>query len=212
MSEPITVILVDDHTLFRQGLRELLTSDGSLEVVAEGATGAEAVRLARQHRPDVVVLDVQMPGQPARRTVQQLKSVVPSTSVIILTMHDDAETVRELLDLGASGYLVKNAERQELVSAILSAARTQDDTVTLMVSRRTMNGLDGGDEAVLSPREREVLRLLAMAKSNAQIAAELFIAEGTVKRHLTNVYAKLGAVSRMDALHKASAAGLVSGW
>jgi len=211
-SEPIRVVLVDDHTLFREGLSELITHDGQITVVAEGACGEDAVRLAVLHRPDVVVLDVEMPGQPARRTVTQLRQSAPGSRIVILTMHEDPAIVRELLDCGATAYLVKTVARHELIAAIRATARTQSDTVMISVSRRTLHGLEGrASDQQLSTRETEVLRLVAGARSNAQVASVLFITEGTVKRHLTNVYAKLGAVSRLDAVRKATTAGLLRG-
>jgi DNA-binding NarL/FixJ family response regulator len=204
------VIVVDDHTLFRQGIRELLTTDPDFSVVAEGASGPEAVQLATRHRPDVLLLDVEMPGQGAKVTIKQLRRAAPETRIVVLTMHDDPALVHELLESGASAYLVKAIGRDELIAAVRSVSRTQSH-VLLSVSRETIEGLDKqrGEGNTLSARELDVLRLLAEAMSNAQIANRLFIAEGTVKRHLTNIYAKLGAVSRLDAIRKATAAGLL---
>jgi DNA-binding NarL/FixJ family response regulator len=206
----VRVIVVDDHTLFRQGLRELLSTDPHFTVVAEGASGPEAVALAGEHRPDVILLDVEMPGAGAKATIKQLRRAAPYTRIVVLTMHDDSALVHELLEGGASAYLVKTIVREELIAAVRSVSRSQSN-VLLSVSRETIEGLDrhrpeGGR---LSARELDVLRLLAQAMSNAQIGARLFITEGTVKRHLTNIYAKLGAVSRVDAIRKATAARLL---
>jgi DNA-binding NarL/FixJ family response regulator len=206
----IRVVVVDDHTLFRQGIRELLSTDPGFLVVAEGASGAEAVELAREHHPDVILLDVEMPGPGPTATIKQLRHAAPHTRVVVLTMHDDSALVHELLDSGASAYLVKTIVREELMAAVRSVNRIESN-VLLSVSRETIEGLDkhrpeGGP---LSPRELDVLKLVAQAMSNAQIATRLFITEGTVKRHLSNVYAKLGAVSRVDAIRKASTAGLL---
>jgi DNA-binding NarL/FixJ family response regulator len=206
----VRVVVVDDHTLFRQGLRELLSTDPQFTVVAEGANGNEAVALAGEHRPDVILLDVEMPGPGAKATIKQLRRVAPGTRIVVLTMHDDSTMVHELLEGGASAYLVKTIVREELIAAVRSVSRTPGN-VLLSVSRETIEGLDrhrpeGGP---LSTRELEVLKLLAQAMSNAQIAGRLYITEGTVKRHLTNIYAKLGAVSRVDAIRKATAAKLL---
>jgi DNA-binding NarL/FixJ family response regulator len=206
----VRVIVVDDHTLFRQGLRELLSTDPQFMVVAEGASGAEAVTLAGEYRPDVILLDVEMPGPGAKTTIKLLRRVSPYTRIVVLTMHDDSTLVHELLEGGASAYLVKTIVREELIAAVRSVTRSQSN-VLLSVSRETIEGLDrhrpeGGP---LTSRELDVLRLLAQAMSNAQIASRLFITEGTVKRHLTNIYAKLGAVSRVDAIRKAVAARLI---
>jgi DNA-binding NarL/FixJ family response regulator len=209
MSEPIRIVVVDDHALFREGLRELLTHQPDLDVVAEGSTGAEAVALARRHLPDVLLLDVEMPGQRAVQTLRQLQQSVPATQVVVLTMHDDATLVQELLGSGASAYLTKTAGRQDLITAIRSVSRSAG-TVLVSVPRDTFAQIGAEARAtVLTRRELEVLRLLALALSNAQIANRLFISEGTVKRHLTNIYAKLQAVSRVDALRKANDARLI---
>jgi DNA-binding NarL/FixJ family response regulator len=208
----VSVVIVDDHTLFRDAIKALLKSDEVCTVVGEGANGAEAVSLAAQFRPDVMLLDVEMPGPGLTRTLSQVRKASPFTQVIVLTMHESANIVRAALDHGASGFLIKTITREELIAAVRSASSSSDQ-VLLAVSRQTSARLHGSAarEPGLSPRELEVLRMLAQAHSNAQIAAELFIAEGTVKRHLTSVYAKLNAVSRLDALRKASAAGLIEG-
>ena len=205
----ISVVLVDDHALFREGVAELLASDGTFQVVAQGSDSADAVALVTAHHPDVILVDVEMPGPGARATVSRLRQGHPDTRVIVLTMHDRPELVRELLDQGASAFLVKTITRLELIAAVRSVV-TSRGNVLLSVSRRTINQLDNQPPTVaLSARELEVLRLAALAMSNAQIGKRLHIAEGTVKRHLTNIYAKLGAISRVDAIRKATAARLI---
>ncbi len=205
----ISVVLVDDHALFREGVAELLASDRAFHVVAQGSDSAEALALVTAHRPDVVLVDVQMPGPGARATVSRLRQGHPNTRVIVLTMHDRAELVRELLDQGASAFLIKSITRLELIAAVRSVV-TSRDNIVLSVSRRTIKQLDNPPRNVaLSARELEVLRLAALALSNAQIGKRLRITEGTVKRHLTNIYAKLGAISRVDAIRKATAARLI---
>jgi len=210
--DEISIVVVDDHTLFRHGLREILQTEPLFQVVGEGASGSQAVELAERLQPDVILLDVEMPGPGARTTISQVRYVSPFTKVVILTMHDDPVFVHDLLESGASAYMVKTVAKDELIAAIRSVGRN-DGNVLLSVSRTTIERLDRQQSAgkLLSERELEVLRLLAKAKSNAQIAAELYITAGTVKRHLTNIYAKLGAVSRMDAVRKAAAAHLIKG-
>ncbi|WP_328436777.1 response regulator transcription factor [Streptomyces sp. NBC_00444] len=202
--------MADDHTLFREGVIEILTTANDVEVVGEAHSGADACEKAAALHPDVVVLDVEMPGQGVRETIPQLRRVSPRSRVIVLTMHDDIVLARELLALGASAYLVKGATRHELVSAIHSVVVDRGPGhVILSVSQQ---GLDRADQApgdVLSVREREVLALTAEALSNSQIARRLNIAEGTVKRHLRNIFRKLGAVSRLDAVNKGVAASLI---
>ncbi|WIM94531.1 response regulator transcription factor [Actinoplanes oblitus] len=208
-AEQISVILVDDHALFREGLRQLITHQTEIAVLAEGASGSEAVALARRLNPDLVLLDVELPGQGAAKTVEQIREAVPSARIIILTMHDDPRLVQKLLSCGASAFLTKTIGRDQLLAAIRSVHRNAD-TVLVSVQRSPFAvPAPPPGTGVLSARELEVLRLLAQALSNAQIADRLFITEGTVKRHLTNVYAKLQAVSRVDAIRKATAAGLM---
>jgi DNA-binding NarL/FixJ family response regulator len=207
----ISVVLVDDHALFREGVAELLASDQAFRVVAQGANSAEALALVGKHHPDVVLVDVEMPGPGARATVTMLRQEHPDTRVIMLTMHTKPELVRELLDQGASAFLAKTITRLELIAAVRSVA-TSLGNVLLSVPRRTINQLDTPPTtAALSTREREVLQLAERAMSNAQIGKQLCITEGTVKRHLTNIYAKLGAISRVDAIRKATTAGLIRG-
>jgi DNA-binding NarL/FixJ family response regulator len=160
----------------------------------------------------VLLLDVEMPGPGARAVIRALHVSHPDTDVIVLTMHDSAGVVRDLLQCGAAAYLVKNIAREQLVAAVRSVSRNRENVI-LSVPRGTMDAMDPpvAPDNPLSARELEVLRLVAKALSNAQIATELFISEGTVKRHLTNIYAKLDAVSRVDAIKKASAANLIAG-
>jgi DNA-binding NarL/FixJ family response regulator len=209
----VTVVVADDHTLFRDGIKEMLATDPRLRIVGEAAHGQATIALCVERRPAVLLLDVEMPGPGAAEVLRQLRRLSPETQVIVLTMHDDADVVRELLDCGAAGYLLKTISRAELVTAVSSVADTPT-TVRLSVSRQTVERLDrqrhGNHPGPLTDREQEVLRLTAQALSNAQIAARLQITEATVKRHLTNIYGKLHAVSRVDAVRKANAAKLIS--
>ena len=205
----MSVVLVDDHALFREGVAELLASDRIFRIVAQGSDSAEALALVSEHRPDVVLVNVEMPGPGARATVSRLRREHPDTRVIVLTMHAKPELVRELLDQGASAFLAKTITRLELIAAVRSVA-TSLGNVLLWVPRRTIDQLDNPSPSTgLSTREHEVLRLAALAMSNAQIGSRLLITEGTAKRHLTNIYAKLGAISRVDAIRKATTAGLI---
>jgi DNA-binding NarL/FixJ family response regulator len=207
----VRVIVADDHTLLRDGLRELLSTDPGFSVVADAATGHQVMLLVAEHLPDLLLLDVQMPGPGAKAVIERVRYASPFTKIIVLTMHDDPALVHELLDCGASAYLVKTIGRSELLAAVHAVGRNEDNVV-LSVSRRTIEQLDRRQEkgaATLSPRELDVLARVARALSNSQVAAELFITESTVKRHLTNIYAKLGAVSRVDAIRKARVAKLI---
>ena len=205
----ITVALADDHTLFRQGVRELLATDPAIKIVSEAADGHTAVELAIEHDPDVLLLDVEMPGLGAPSVIRKLNEHCPGVHIIVLTMHDDASMAQNLINCGATAYLVKRILRDELVMAIHSVI-LQPDRVLVSVSRQTIEFTDDkrrtSAKSVLTARESEVLQLIAEALSNAQVATKLNITEATVKRHLTNVYAKLNAVSRVDAIRKATKA------
>ncbi|WP_117212012.1 response regulator transcription factor [Allorhizocola rhizosphaerae] len=209
----IRVAIADDHTLFRSALRELVLSHDGFEVVGEAASGGETVELVAGCAPDVLVLDVQMPGPGAAAVIGRVREGSPHLPIVVLTMHDDAAVMRELFEAGASAFLTKAVLSDGLVAALRSVCR-DPDTVLLSVSRHTLRRFSGGAPApavqtVLTAREREILRHVGSALSNAQIASRLHVTQATVKRHLTNVYAKLDAVSRVDAIRKATAAGLI---
>jgi DNA-binding NarL/FixJ family response regulator len=208
-----SIVVVDDHNLFRAGLIELLDSMPEFSTCGDGGSGVEAVMLADKERPDVVLLDIEMPGPGAPTTIRKIVEVSPHTRVVVLTMHDDPDLVRSILDAGAAGYLLKSAGRDELVAAI-DAARRNESTVLICVSRATLlnlgrSGAAHGGSDFLSTREVEVIRHLADGGSNRDIAAALFVTEGAVKRHLANIYAKLGATSRIDAVRKATGRGII---
>jgi DNA-binding NarL/FixJ family response regulator len=201
----IRVLVVDDHTLLREAVRDVLLAERDFAVVGEAGDADRAVLLAGQTKPDVVVLDLEMPGHHPVRTVQQLQRLQPAPKVIILTMHDDPLVVQEMLRTGVAGYLHKGVSRHDLVLAIRSVSRG-DQRVTIVAPRASTARAEHGASRLLTEREQEVLALVARALSNRQIAARLSITEGTVKRHLRNIFGKLGAVSRIDAVNKAGTA------
>jgi DNA-binding NarL/FixJ family response regulator len=205
----IRVLLVDDHALFREGVVEIFAAEDDMTVVGEAENGAQGVALAGVEKPDVVLLDVEMPVMGAERAIGEILRVSPSSKVLVLTMYDEPRLVRKLLGLGAHAYIVKNATREELVAAVHTLHRVKD-RVVLSVSRGTADRLEGSERGMLSGRELEVLLLAARAMSNSRIASHLHISEGTVKRHLTNIYAKLGVSSRADAAKKALTSGLIT--
>lgn len=204
-----TILIVDDHALFREGLREILTAQPDMTVVGEAGNSHQAVAVAAETQPDMVLLDVEIPGEDVTRTVGRIHELSPRTQVIILSMYDGPQVVQDLLATGIRGYLLKSVHQHELLSAIRSA-REQDGRVVLAVSRESLAQIQQPRARALSDREREVLMLAAQALSNFQIATRLGLTEATVKRHLRNVFVKLGAVSRIDAVNKAIAASIIT--
>jgi DNA-binding NarL/FixJ family response regulator len=208
----IRVLLADDHTMFRQGLKEMLATGGDIEVVGEASNGREAVALAERIKPDVVILDVEMPVMGAAEVMDLLLGVSPTPRVVILTMHDNPRLVREFLGRGACGYLSKSASIEGLLTAVRTAAESplgpRQENVVLAVPRDVLERVENDAEGEPSARELEILLLAARGLSNRQISTTLTISEATVKRHLANLYAKMGVGSRSEATSKA----LSEGW
>jgi DNA-binding NarL/FixJ family response regulator len=199
-----TILMVDDHALVREGLREILQTQGDMRVVGEAADSTTTVVLAAEQQPDIILLDIDIPGDEVTSTVNQIRSCSPRSQVIILSMYESPELVQALLAAGVRGYLLKSIHWQELVVAI-RAVRTDSDRIVLGVSRESLRYAQPEPAAgTLSARELEVLGLVAQALSNGQIASRLTLTEATVKRHLRNIFVKLGAVSRLDAVNKAN--------
>ncbi len=213
----IRVLIADDQALFREGLRTLLGTHADLEVVAEAANGEEAVLMAGSYRPDVVLMDLRMPVLDGVAATRRLAAARATCRVIALTTFDDDETVFDALRAGAVGYLLKDVGSQRLVEAIRAAARGESFLQPAIASKvlAEFNRLSrAAPEPAelpdpLSEREREVLRLLARGASNKEIAAQLDIAEGTVKNHVTSILGKLGVDDRTRAALRARDLGLI---
>jgi DNA-binding NarL/FixJ family response regulator len=215
---PIRVLLVDDQALFREGLRTLLSIRPDLEVVGEAGDGEEALRLARQLRPAIVLMDLQMPRLDGVEATRRLRLECPESRVIALTTFDDDETVFEGLRAGAVGYLLKDTPSEKLIEAIHAAARGESFLEPSIAAKvlAEFNRMSPGQAPSspslaepLSDRERQVLRLLASGASNREIAAALVIAEGTAKNHVTSILAKLGVRDRTQAALRARELGLL---
>ena len=209
----IRVLLADDHTMFRQGLKEMLSIDGEIEIIGEADNGRDAVALARERKPDVVILDVEMPVMGAAEAMELMLGISPRPRILIVTMFDNPRLVRELLAQGASGYLVKSASLEELLAAVRAAAQSplghpRGENVILAVPRGVLERVEERGDEEPSGRELEILLLAARGLSNRQIAASLTLSEATVKRHLANLYAKLDVGSRGEATRRA----LSEGW
>jgi DNA-binding NarL/FixJ family response regulator len=213
----VRVTLVDDNELLRAGLVTVLRSDPELEVVAESADGPAGVRAALHHRPDVVLMDVEMPGGDGLSATARLLEQLPETRVLILTMFDLDDYVHEALRVGASGFLLKTTEPRALVAAVKACA-AGETTLGPSVVRRLVDSyverqprpLPPG-AAELTERERDVLRAMARGLSNAEIAADLYLAETTVKTHVARILAKLGVRDRVRAVVLALESGLAHG-
>ena len=214
----IKILLVDDQPLFREGLRTLLSVHSDFEIVGEAGNGQEAINLVRSSRPSVVLMDLQMPVLDGVAATHRLHEEYPQCRVIVLTTFDDDEKVFDGLRAGAVGYLLKDAPSEKLAEAIRVAARgetfLQPSVAAKVVAefarltRKTIEHSSSFSEP-LSEREVEILRLIAHGSSNREIADTLFLAEGTVKNHVTNILGKLGVRDRTQAAIKAKDIGLV---
>jgi DNA-binding NarL/FixJ family response regulator len=202
--DEITILIVDDHALVREGLCEILGAQIDLRVVGQAEDSTTTVALAAKEQPDVVLLDVEIPGGEVTTTVSQIRNCSPSSRVIILSMYEGPQLVQALIAVGIRGYLLKNVHWQELVVAI-RAVCTDNERIVLGVSPQSLRYVNQeSSPGTLSARELEVLELVGQALSNSQIASRLCLTEATVKRHLRNIFVKLGAVSRIDAVNKAA--------
>jgi DNA-binding NarL/FixJ family response regulator len=214
--DELRVLLVDDHDLFRSGLRNLLEEQDGLQVVGEGANGSEAVRLVRDLAPDVVCMDLNMPAMSGVEATRHITSLSPLTRVIVLTISEDDADVMDAIVAGACGYLLKDASIEDVVTGIRSAAvgaaliSPRIASKVLQRVRASTADIDMAESirAELSDRELEVLKLIANGKDNAQIAAELVISPKTVKNHISNILMKLQIQNRIQAAVYAVRSGL----
>ena len=203
--EPIRILIADDHPIVRAGLRALIEDRPGLQVVAEAATGVEAVELALRHRPDILLLDLRMPALDGVAALEAIRREWPAARVIVLTTYDDDEDIYRALQVGARAYLLKDTPWSELLETIVAVQRGQRRIPPAVAARLAARvGLPE-----LTEREREVLRLIVGGSSNKGIAAALSITEGTVKYHVNNILAKLGAADRTAAALAALRRGLV---
>jgi DNA-binding NarL/FixJ family response regulator len=212
----VRVVLVDDHDLFRTGLRNLL-EEQDVHVVGEAAAGAEAVRLVRELAPDVVVMDLNMPGMTGVEATRQITSIAPLTRVLVLSISDHDGDVMDAILAGACGYLLKDASIQDLLRGIRAAA-VGESLISPQIASKVLQQLRAGSRqpdmertirSELSEREIEVLKLIANGKDNADIANELHISPKTVKNHISNILMKLQIENRIQAAVYAVRSGLV---
>jgi DNA-binding NarL/FixJ family response regulator len=208
----VRILVADDHGIVRSGIRLLLELQTDLEVVAEAADGVEAVEQALATRPDLCILDVGMPRMTGLQAAREIRAQVPGTTVLMLSMHDDEHYLFEALKAGASGYVLKREADQDLVGAVRAVGRGDaflTNAAERSIIREWMDDGAKGPAIPLTPREEEVVKLIAEAHTNAQIAQILHLAEKTVESHRANVLRKLGMRDRVELVRYAIRRGLV---
>src|SRR5262249_50467709 len=210
--QPLRLLLVDDHALFREGLIALLSYQKDFTVVGEAEDAESAVLQARALKPDIVLMDIELPGDDGVSATQQLTMELPAITVVMLTVRDDSQTLFEAIKAGAQGYLVKNVRSWELLEQLRGLARGEA-AISRRLAARILEEVRGQTEPVgpgeaLTPRELDVLELVAARLSNAEIAERLVVSEHTVKHHLKSILSKLHLRSR----HQAAAYGVARGW
>jgi DNA-binding NarL/FixJ family response regulator len=199
VTDVIRVVLAEDHAIVREGTAELLERAGGFHVVGQAADGLEAVHLVKALRPDVLVIDLAMPGLDGLEATRQSRAAAPRTAVLALTAHEEEPYVRAMLEAGARGYLSKAARGAELVAAVRAVA-AGETVLSPRVATAALQRTRAGGGSALTPRELDVLRAVARGLGNKQIARELQLSPRTVQTHLTNAFAKLGVSSRTEAV------------
>ena len=204
----IRILIADDHPVVRAGLRGMLAGQPDLELVGEAATGEQAVRLVAELRPDVVLMDLRLPGLDGVAATQEIVARHPGTEVLVLTTYDTDADILSAVQAGATGYLLKDTPRETLYRAIRAAARGET-VLAPTVATRLVGQMRGPAEETLSVREIEVLACVARGASNKEIARQLHISESTVKTHLLHIFGKLGVSDRTEAVTTALQRGIL---
>jgi DNA-binding NarL/FixJ family response regulator len=205
---PIRLLVADDHPVVRDGLRAMLATQPDMDLVGEAATGAEAVAHARALRPDVVLMDLQMPDLDGPAAIAALREQAPEVRVLVLTTFGTDADITRAVDAGATGYLLKDAPREQLFGAIRAAARGES-VLSPSVATRVLGRMRAPAEEALSPRELEILQAVARGLSNKDIGRQLYVSEATVKTHLLRVFSKLGVDDRTAAVTVALERGII---
>ena len=210
--QPLRLLLVDDHALFREGLRSLLAYQDDFTVVGEAEDAESALEGARALEPDIVLMDIELPGEDGVSATRRLKMEMPAVTVVMLTVHDASQTLFEAIKAGAQGYLVKNVRSRELLEQLRGLARGEA-AISRRMAARILEEIRGQTESFwpeeeLTAREMDVLELVAARLSNAEIAERLVVSEHTVKNHMKSILSKLHLRSR----HQAAAYGVARGW
>jgi DNA-binding NarL/FixJ family response regulator len=209
VTDPIRLLIADDHPVVRDGLSGMFAPDPDFEVVGEASDGAEAIRLAQALKPDVILMDLRMPGMDGVAAITEIARQAIPVRVLVLTTYDTDSYVLPAIEAGATGYLLKDAPRAELLRAVRAAAAGQG-VLSPSVATRLMSRVRTPTPELLSQRELEVLELVAAGTTNRDAAVRLFISEATVKTHLLHIYAKLGVADRAAAVAEAYNRGLLT--
>jgi DNA-binding NarL/FixJ family response regulator len=205
---PIRLLVADDHPVVRDGLRAMLATQPDMELVGEAATGTEAVAHALALRPDVVLMDLQLPGLDGPAAITALRQQAPEVRVLVLTTYGTDADITRAVDAGATGYLLKDAPREQLFGAIRAAAKGES-VLSPSIATRVLGRMRAPAEEALSPRELEILQAVARGLSNKQIGRQLYVSEATVKTHLLRIFAKLGVDDRTAAVTVALERGII---
>ena len=211
----LTVLIADDHALLREALHQALDGEKDMEVVAEASDGEEAVKLASELKPNVVIMDIVMPKLNGIEATKKIKEIAPNTAILVLTAYDDEEYVLGLLDAGVAGYLLKSARGRDLVEAIRTIQTGESVLHPNIIAKLLDRAMAAPAEVhkhseLLSERELEILKLVALGMGNKEIAGKLFLSQRTIKTHLTNIFNKLNVASRSEAIVRGLKWGLVT--
>lgn len=213
MIHPIRILLADDHPIVRQGLAAVLNGEEDLEVIAEAGDGLEAVSKATQHSPDVILMDLQMPGMDGVEAIKKIKEKAPDIGIIILTTFGTDEYIFQGIEGGARSYLLKDSPPEEVIKAVRAVHRgeslIQPRVASRLLDRFSELSKAPASEEILSPREIDVLWLIAKGSTNKEIASQLSIGESTVKTHIIHIFNKLGVKDRTEAVIEASKKGII---
>jgi NarL family two-component system response regulator YdfI len=213
MSNPIRILVADDHLIIRQGLRLILETEDGFEMIGEAADGAEAIRLCAELHPDVVLMDLRMAGMDGLTAIERLRAEQPGIAVVILTTFNEDDLMMRGLQAGAKGYLLKDTDRETLFNTVRAAARGETllkpEIIARVLSKAGETGAQAASATNLTERELEVLRAVAQGERSKEIALRLGISERTVKAHLASIYNRLGVDSRAAAIAVAAQKGLL---
>lgn len=212
------IMIVDDHPLFREGLKTIISRDEKYVVTAEAGNGKEGMKLGRKHRPDIMLVDISMPGKNGIQMIRELKENLPHTRFIIISMHSEADYIVEAFRSGATGYMIKESAADNLIKGLdtvakgelfLDNALSQEVVFKLMQAKTESGGADLEPYSTLTAREQEVMRMLAEGLNTKEVAGKLFISPKTVENHRTNLMKKLGLQNTVELVRYAARLGLI---